>query len=64
MNLLHLVLTFNLVTALLIMAGCFYLHLKYDERTESEAFTGAHLAGLGGVAISIGLLSTMAVLLT
>jgi hypothetical protein len=62
MNLLHLVFTFNLVTALFILAGCYYLHRKYDEPTNGEAFTGAHLAGLGGVAISVGLLSTMATL--
>jgi hypothetical protein len=60
MNLLHLVLTFNLVTALLILVGFYYLHRKYDERADGEAFKATHIAGLGGVAISVGLLSSMA----
>ncbi len=59
MDLLHLVLTFNMVTALITLAGCYYLHRKYDEPTDSEPFTTTHMAGLGGVAISVGLLSTL-----
>jgi hypothetical protein len=60
MNLLHVVLTFNLVTALFTLVGFYYLHRKYDENTDGEAFTATHIAGLGGVAISVGLLSSMA----
>jgi hypothetical protein len=62
MDLLHLVLTFNLVTAVMTLAGCYYLHRTYDDRTDSEAFSATHVAGLSGVAVSVGLLSTLGVM--
>jgi hypothetical protein len=63
MNLLHLVLTFNLVTALFILAGCYYLHLKYDERTDRDINTlrsGVSVAGVAGAAIAVSLLGSAA----
>jgi hypothetical protein len=63
MNLLHLVFTFNLVTALVILAGCYYLHVKYDERTDRDAparHAGVNVAGIAGAVVAVGLMSGLA----
>ncbi len=65
MNLLHLVFVFNLVTAVMVLAGCFYLHLKYDERIDRDVDalpTGVNLAGIVGASLAFGLLSSVAVM--
>ncbi len=63
MNLLHLVFTFNLVTALFILAGCYYLHVKYDEPIGSDIDalpSGSRMAGIAGAAVAVGLLGGVA----
>jgi hypothetical protein len=63
MDLLRLVLTFNLVTAIFILAGCYYLHWKYDERTDRDINTlpsGVSVAGVVGASIALGLLGSVA----
>jgi hypothetical protein len=66
MDLLHLVFTFNLVTALFTLAGCYYLHVKYDDNTTGDdAYTvpsGVSLAGVLGAGIGLGLVSSVATL--
>jgi hypothetical protein len=63
MNLLHLVLTFNLVTAIFILIGCYYLHWKYDEKIDGDTNalpSGLSLAGVAGAGVALGLMSTVA----
>jgi hypothetical protein len=65
MNLLHLVFTFNLVTAIFILVGCYYLHVKYDERIESNVSalpSGVSVAGVVGAGIALGLMSSVVTL--
>jgi hypothetical protein len=65
MNLLHLIFTFNLVTAIFILAGCYYLHLKYDDSIKSNANalpSGVSVAGIVGAGIALGLMSSIATL--
>ncbi len=71
MDLLHLVFTFNLVTALFILAGCFYLHMKYDDAittkdtTDSREYSksGAmNAAGIVGALVAVSLMSGVATL--
>lgn len=65
MNLLHLVFTFNLVTAIIILAGGYYLHLRYDERIESKDTSlvpDTALAGMAGVAVSLTLIASVGTL--
>lgn len=66
MDILHLVFTFNLVTALFILAGCYYLHVKYDYNTNGDdsyvAPSGVSLAGVVGAGIGLGLMSSVATL--
>jgi hypothetical protein len=63
MDLLRLVLTFNLVTAIFILVGCYYLHWKYDDRTDTDINTlpsGVSVAGVVGAGVALGLLGTVA----
>jgi hypothetical protein len=63
MNLLHLVFTFNLVTALFILAGCYYLHFRYDDNIDSDANSlpsGVSAAGLAGAVVAVGLMGSVA----
>jgi hypothetical protein len=70
MNLLHLIFTFNLVTAIFILLGAYYLHFRYDEDTNGTADTkrvydgGSHSmsAGIVGALVSVTLLSGVATL--
>ncbi|MGL4233829.1 MAG: hypothetical protein ACRCWJ_20910 [Casimicrobium sp.] len=70
MNLLHLVFAFNLVTAIFILAGAYYLHFKYDENTTGDSrdysnyagSMGTGAAGVVGAMISVGLLGGLATL--
>jgi hypothetical protein len=65
MNLLHLIFTFNLVTALVILVGFYYIHLKYDDAIDSDANalrSGVSVAGIVGAGIALGLMSSIATL--
>jgi hypothetical protein len=67
MDLLHFVFAFNLVTAIFILAGAYYLHYKYDEKIDAKpyeyiGYSGAQAAGIAGAMIGVGLLSGLVTL--
>jgi hypothetical protein len=65
MDLLQLIFTFNLVTAIFILAGCYYLHVRYDEPIKSkhnDLPSGVSFAGIVGAGIALGLMSSVATL--
>jgi hypothetical protein len=67
MNLLHLVFAFNLVTAIFILAGAYYLHYMHDEKIETKpyayaSYSNAQAAGILGAVIGVGLLGGFATL--
>lgn len=70
MNLLHLIFTFNLVTAIFILIGAYYLHFRYDEDTNGTAEPkqayrgGSHSmsAGMLGALLGVTLISGVATL--
>lgn len=70
MNLLHLILTFNLVTAIFILVGAYYLHFRYDEDTNGtvepkrayRAGSNSLSAGIIGAMVGVSLISGVATL--
>lgn len=70
MDLLQLIFTFNLVTAIFILIGAYYLHFRYDEDTNGTAPTkprdhrGSNgvVAGVMGAVVGLTVLTGVATL--
>ncbi len=60
MDLLHIILAFNLVTSIGILAACYALHRSYDPVASHKARTPINFAGMSGAALALGLMSGIA----
>ena len=57
MDLLHIILAFNLMTSLGILAACYALHRSYDAAADGEPMVKLNFAGMSGAALALGLMS-------
>ncbi len=57
MDLLHIILAFNLVTSLGILAACYALHRSYDPTVDGKPRASLNFAGMSGAALALGLMS-------
>jgi hypothetical protein len=62
MDLLHVILSFNLVTSLGILAACYALHRSYDPTVNRKTRARLNFAGMSGAALTLGLMSGIATL--
>ena len=60
MDLLHMVLAFNLVTSIGILASCYALHRSFDTTVDGKPLAKFNVAGMSGVAVAVGLMSGVA----
>jgi len=60
MDLLHVILAFNLVTSLGILAACYMQHRSYDPKVDPARRTPINFAGMSGAALALGLMSGIA----
>lgn len=60
MDLLHIILAFNLVTSLGILAACYMQHRSYDPKIAPTERIPVNFAGMSGAALALGLMSGIA----
>lgn len=62
MDLLHVILAFNLVTTITILASSYAMHRYYDSAPNGEPRTTINVPGLSGAALGVGLMSSLVTL--
>jgi hypothetical protein len=62
MDWLHIILAFNLVTSVGILAACYAMHRSYDADLDVTTSPPMNFAGMSGAALALGLMSGIATL--
>lgn len=60
MDLLHVILAFNLVTSVGIVAACYAMHRSFDLTIDGKPHARINFASMSGAALALGLISGIA----
>jgi len=60
MDWLHIILAFNLVTSIGILAACYAIHRSYDVDLDVSPRVKLNFAGMSGAALALGIMSGIA----